>query len=267
METALEIKNVSKMFYKEEKSNGSRRRKRVRTAVVDGVSMEVPKCATYGILGPNGSGKSTLIRMIATLLYPDAGNIEVFGTDVVRRPDVIQRMINRVSVDAAFFKKLSARENLLYTGRLYGISAREVTERAEEILSQLDFEIGRIDSPMEHLSRGMQQKVAIARGMLTSPILLLLDEPTTGLDPASKRNVEKFIRNLREKHEVTILLTTHDMKEAENLCEKIAILDKGKVIAFDTAENLKALCTGRDEPPTLEDAFIQLTGKRLDTEE
>ena len=276
-EHALKLENVSKTFAKRDEDDNGRRglrrllgaatRRGMKSYVVDDVSLSVPRGAIYGILGPNGSGKSTLVRMISTLLLPDAGTITIFGHDVVRESLAIRRMINRVSVDAAFFKKLSPIENLVYAGRLYGMAAPAVVERAGHILGRLGFEEKKIGRPMEELSRGMQQKVAIARGFLTSPILLLLDEPTTGLDPKSKRDVQEFIKELRAEHDATILLTTHDMAEAEGLCNRIAVLDKGKVVAFDTADGLKAMCQKDDGLPSLEDVFIQLTGKRLEDDE
>lgn len=274
---ALEIADVSKTFLKEDKSKvdgrGLRRlvkalfRPQKKSTVVDGLSLRVPRGAIYGVLGPNGSGKSTLVRMVSTLLLPDAGKITIFGRDVVSEPLAVKRMINRVSVDAAFFKKLSAMENLIYAGRLYGMPAGASSERALEILGKLGFDKKKVDSSMSELSRGMQQKVAIARGFLTSPVLLLLDEPTTGLDPKSKKDVQEFIKQLRVEHDATILLTTHDMAEAEALCDRIAILAKGKVIAFDTTENLKAMCRNGDKEPTLEECFIKLTGKQLQGED
>jgi len=275
---ALAIENVSKTFLKEDRKNGERGsrlkmlsrallRRRVETRVVNDVTMLVPRGAIFGILGPNGSGKSTLVRMVSTLLLPDTGRILVFGKDVVREPLAVQRVINRVSVDAAFFKKLSAMENLVYSGRLYGLAAGTSAARAYAILDRLGFEREKVDTSMEHLSRGMQQKVAIARGFLTSPVLLLLDEPTTGLDPRSKRDVQAFIKELRDEHDATILLTTHDTAEAERLCDRIAVLENGKITAFDTPEGLKAMCRKDDGLPTLEDVFIELTGKRLDEEE
>ena len=190
----------------------------------------------YGILGANGSGKSTLIRLISTLLLPDSGQINFFGYDVVKDSFKFRQMINRVSVEASFFKRLSSEENLVHSARLYGLSARDAREKAEKILVRLGFDATRMDEMMEDLSRGMQQKIAIARALLTSPILLLLDEPTTGLDPKSKRDVQRFINEIRENHDVVVLLTTHDMDEAETLCDHIAIIDKGKFIATGTAE-------------------------------
>jgi ABC-2 type transport system ATP-binding protein len=230
---------------------------------VDKVSFEVKRKEIFGVLGPNGSGKSTLIRMLSTLLIPDEGTITVFGKDTQRDEMAVKRMINRVSVDAAFFKKLSPRENLLYGARLYGVSAKEADAKAKEILERLGLRKSSYTAPMEDMSRGMQQKVAIARAFLTQPILLLLDEPTTGLDPRSKREVQAFVEELREEHDATILITTHDMQEAEALCEHIAILDEGRIVAQDTPAGLKNLIRRNGHKPTLDDVFMELTGKRL----
>jgi ABC-2 type transport system ATP-binding protein len=235
---------------------------------VDAVEFQVRRGEVFGILGPNGSGKSTLVRCIATLLLPDEGHIAVFGHDVLREEMAVKRLINRVSVDASFFKKLTPMENLLYGARLYGLGAREAKERAQEVLQRLGLKKEAIFQPMEEMSRGMQQKVAIARAFLTQPIVLLLDEPTTGLDPRSKREVQAFVEELRDSHDATILLTTHDMQEADALCDRIAVLDEGQIVALDTPAGLKALVprtNGHD--PTLEDVFMELTGKRLVKEE
>lgn len=240
-----------------------RREKEVINAV-DNVSFQVAMGEIYGILGANGSGKSTLIRLISTLLLPDSGQISFFGHDVVNDSFKFRQMINRVSVEASFFKRLSSAENLVYAARLYGLSAREARGKAEKILVRLGFDSSRMDEMMEDLSRGMQQKIAIARALLTSPILLLLDEPTTGLDPKSKRDVQRFINEIREDHDVVVLLTTHDMDEAESLCDHIAIIDKGKFIAAGTAKELKAQISTQDKRVTLEDVFIELTGKDLE---
>ena len=239
-----------------------RREKEVIKAV-DNVSFRVGMGQIYGILGANGSGKSTLIRLISTLLLPDSGQISFFGYDVVNDSFKFRQMINRVSVEASFFKRLSSEENLVYAARLYGLSAREAREKAEKILVRLGFDSTRMDEMMEDLARGMQQKIAIARALLTSPILLLLDEPTTGLDPKSKRDVQGFINEIREEHNVVVLLTTHDMDEAESLCDYIAIIDNGRFITTGTAQELKAQISTQDERVTLEDVFIELTGKDL----
>ena len=234
---------------------------------VDHVSFTIREGEIFGVLGPNGSGKSTLIRLIATLLLPDSGYIRVFGEDVVRHPMQVQRLINRVSVDASFFKKLSPMENLIYGARLYGLEGGETRRKVVEILTRLGLEKKSIYQPMEEMSRGMQQKVAIARALLTRPQVLLLDEPTTGLDPRSKRDVQEVIRELNRESRTTILLTTHDMQEAENLCDRIAILDGGVIVALDTPVRLKTLIPQNGHEPTLEDVFLELTGKRLVKEE
>ncbi len=194
---ALRIEHVSKRFAKD---GGSRllarfrrkpraRKQRVIRAV-DDVTLRVRRREILGVLGSNGSGKSTLIRLISTLLLPDEGSVQVFGHDVVREERAVQRLINRVSVEAAFFRKLSPMENLLYSARLYGVPGGEAKREIRAILGRLGIKPDRISQPLENMSRGMQQKVAIARAFLTAPILLLLDEPTTGLDPRSKQDVQ-----------------------------------------------------------------------------
>ncbi len=234
-----------------------------QVVAVDHVSLDVHRGEIYGILGPNGSGKSTLVRLLSTLLIPDEGEVRVFGLDITREEMAVKRLINRVSVDAAFFKKLSPLENLLYGARLYGMSGREAREKSIAILGRLGLDPRSYTQPMEEMSRGMQQKVAIARAFLTQPILLLLDEPTTGLDPRSKREVQDFVNELRDVHDATILITTHDMGEADALCDRIAILDEGRIVAEDTPAGLKALIRRNGHEPTLEDVFMELTGKKL----
>jgi len=235
---------------------------------VNDISFAVTRNEIFGVLGANGSGKSTLIRMMSTLLIPDAGRIEIFGFDVQRDEKIVKTLINRVSVEAAFFKKLSPTENLLYALRLYGHSGAGMRREITEMLNRFGIKPDRAVKPMEQLSRGMQQKVAIARALLTSPVLLLLDEPTTGLDPRSKKEVQKFVHDLRDEHDATIILCSHDMAEAEALCDRIAILDKGKMIALDTVDGLKDTVAGalHDPNPSLEDVFIYLTGREIDEE-
>lgn len=241
----------------------AKRGKEIITAV-DHVSFQVERREIFGVLGPNGSGKSTLIRLLSTLLLPDEGTITVFGLDVERQTMQVKRLINRVSVDAAFFKKLSPKENLLYGARLYGVSGAEANRKAQVILARLGLRPSSYTSPMEDMSRGMQQKVAIARAFLTQPILLLLDEPTAGLDPRSKLEVQAFVNELRDTHDATILITTHDMNEADALCDHIAILDKGRIVALGTPAELKQRVQRNGHVvPTLEEVFMELTGKEL----
>ena len=243
------------------------RKKKPVTAVND-VSLRIERGEVYGILGANGGGKSTLIRLVSTLLTLDTGRVEVFGHDVERDEMAVKRLINRVSVDAAFFKKLSPYENLVYAARLYGLDARKARDESIRILARLGISEKRLGRPLEQMSRGMQQKVAIARAILTSPTLLLLDEPTTGLDPRSKLDVQTFIEELRDDHDATIVLTTHDLAEADRLCDRLSILDQGRLIAEGTPEELKErMVIERGLPPTLESVFMTFTGRSLDDDE
>jgi ABC-2 type transport system ATP-binding protein len=177
----------------------------------------------------------------------------------------VRRLINRVSVEAAFFKEMSAWENLSYAARLYGRSGPAVRDDALGVLHRLGLGGRALGRPMKQLSRGQQQKVAIARSVLTSPNLLLMDEPTTGLDPRSKREVQAFISELHRSGEVTVLLSTHDLHEVEALCRRIVVIDGGRIIA-DTSPD--ALRHGAEGGParTLEEAFLHLTGRIFDDE-
>jgi len=254
---ALLVENVTKRFVV------GRKRKPV-TAIAN-VSLRLERGDIVGILGANGSGKSTLIRLVSGLLTLDEGRVEVFGNDIERDEMAVKRLINRVSVDAAFFKKLSPMENLLFAARLYGLDAAAARRSAVEILGRLGIGEKRVGRPIEQMSRGMQQKVAIARALLTSPSLLLLDEPTTGLDPRSKLDVQTFIEELRETHDASIVLTTHDLDEAERLCGSITVLAGGRVVVEDSPAGLiaaEAQRTGR--AATLHDVFMTHTGRSLD---
>jgi ABC-2 type transport system ATP-binding protein len=256
-EVALLAEHVTKTFH-------VGRKKRPVHAIND-ISLRIERGEIYGVLGANGSGKSTLIRLFSTLLTLDTGRAEIFGHDVERDEMAVKRMINRVSVDAAFFKKLSPYENLAYAARLYGMPAREAKAESVRILARLGIGEKRLGRPLEQMSRGMQQKVAIARALLTSPILLLMDEPTTGLDPRSKLEVQGFIEELRDSHDATMVLTTHDMAEAERLCERIGIIDAGRIVVEDTPDRLRALVAADNGgTATMEDVFMTYTGKSLD---
>ena len=237
--------------------------------VVDNVSLEIRRGEIFGVIGANGSGKSTLIRMISTLLLPDAGEVRIFGFDAVRESMAVRALINRVSADPSFFRSMSALENLLFFGRVYGLTPPEIKRRTPEILGRLGLEWPRAQEPMSHLSRGQQQKVAVARAFLTSPNLMLLDEPTTGLDPRSKRDVQSFVREVQASHDASILLTTHDMEEAELLCDRIAFLSGGKIVAEGTPLELRQqVAAGRPvEGITMETVFMELTGRSVEEDE
>src|SRR5438874_10343008 len=238
---AVEVDNLRKEFFRRDATRSGLRRKRKRVPALEGVSFTMARGECVAILGQNGSGKSTLVRLLSTLLLPDGGSARIFGHDVVKEPRPVQRLVNRVSVEASFFKKMSSEENLAYAARFYGIPPRVTRTRIPEILEKVGFPIDRRHEGMEHLSRGMQQKVALARALLTSPVLLLLDEPTTGLDPRSKLEVQGFIRDVWTSHDATILLCTHDLHEAGVLADRVGILDRGRLIAFNPAEGLGEL--------------------------
>lgn len=239
--------------------NGRRRSRKRAVNAVDDVTFHTAQGEVLGVLGANGSGKSTLIRLISTLLLPDDGIVEVFGLPVTKHQAEIRRRINRVSVEASFFKKLSAIENLQFAGRLYGLGAKESTERVTEVLTRLGISQQKMRAPLESMSRGQQQKVSIARAFMTRPELLLLDEPTTGLDPKSRRDVQDFVEEIKRDRATTMILTTHDMAEAERLCDRIAILEGGRLIALGTPDELKQ-AAGPDVK-TFEDVFFALVGK------
>jgi ABC-2 type transport system ATP-binding protein len=254
---AVDVSHLEKRFHRRRG-----RRRRSVSALAD-VSFTIDRRECVAVLGPNGSGKSTLVRALSTLLLPDGGAARVFGHDVVRDAAAVRRLVNRVSVEASFFKRMSAAENLSYAARFYGLTPAVTRARIPEILERVGFPVNRAAEPMEDLSRGMQQKVALARALLTSPVLLLLDEPTTGLDPRSKREVQSFIRQLRAAHDTTILLCTHDLAEAETLAERVGILHAGRLLALEAPEDL----VRRYRVATLEDAFFTATGIALEEDQ
>ena len=258
---AVEVQELRKEFRRRDRKLG-RFARRTRVAL-DGVSFTIARGETVAILGQNGSGKSTLVRLLSTLLLPDGGSARILGHDVVSDSRAVRRLVNRVSVEASFFKKMSSGENLSYAARYYGMTAKQTRDRIPEILERVGFPSDRRDEPMESLSRGMQQKVALARALLTSPVVLLLDEPTTGLDPRSKLEVQEFIREIRSRHDSTILLCTHDLAEAETLAERVGILDRGRLLALEPAADLKR----RFHAQTLEEAFFAATGRAFEAEE
>ncbi len=272
VQDAVVIDGVTKIFKKSRPLLRRRNKKEEKREVraVDNVTMTIKRREIVGILGSNGSGKSTLIRILSTLLIPDSGHVTIFGYDVEKDERTVQRLINRVSVEASFFKKLSPMENLIYAARLYNMPAAEARARIRSILGRLGIKPDRIGAPLEHMSRGMQQKVAIARAFLTAPVVLLLDEPTTGLDPRSKIDVQTFVRELRDEHNATILLTTHDMDEAEALCDRVAIIDQGRIGALGGVKELQrnvAQLMGRAEPVTMHEVFMHYTASHQITED
>src|SRR5437870_47642 len=260
---AVEVHNLRKEFFRRDATRTRMRKRRRRVAALEGVSFTMERGECVAILGQNGSGKSTLVRVLSTLLLPDGGGATIFGHDVVKESRAVQRLVNRVSVEASFFKKMSSEENLAYAARFYGIPPSQTRTAIPDLLERVGFPVGRRHEGMEHLSRGMQQKVALARALLTSPVLLLLDEPTTGLDPRSKLEVQEFIPEVRVQHDATILLCTHDMAEAEALADRIGILDRGELLCLEPVDELKE----RFRSETLEEAFFAATGREFEQED
>ena len=260
---AVEVVELRKDFFRRDKDKGRfGRRRRRRVSAVREVTFTMARGETLAILGQNGSGKSTLVRLLSTLLLHDGGSARIFGHDVFSQSRAVRRLVNRVSVEASFFKKMSAAENLSYAARFYGMTPGATRRAIPEILDKVGFPVDRRHESMENLSRGMQQKVALARALLTSPVLLLLDEPTTGLDPRSKLEVQEFIREIRKDHDATILLCTHDLAEAETLADRVGILDRGRLLALEPADDLKR----RYGAATLEEAFFTATGRSFEDE-
>jgi len=259
---AVDVRRLRKEFRRRVRTDGRFARKRSLPALND-VTFSVSRGECVAILGRNGSGKSTLVRLLSTLLLQDGGSARIFGHDAFTSTRQVRRLVNRVSVEASFFKRMSAAENLAYAARFYGLTHRQTAREIPRILSRVGFPVDRRNEPMENLSRGMQQKVALARALLTSPVLLLLDEPTTGLDPRSKLEVQEFIKTVREEHDATILLCTHDLAEAESLADRVGILERGELVCLEAVETLLA----RYGASSLEEAFFAATGAAFEADD
>lgn len=237
MEKAVQVQDLRKVFI-------TRKKKFLRTiekkefVAVDGVSFDIEQGEIFGLLGPNGAGKTTTIKMITGLLRPTAGTVKVKGTDVDKRPlEALKKLGTVLAGDRSVYWKLTARENLEYFASLYGCSRSEAAKRAEKVLQKLQL-AEKADVLVEKYSTGMKQKVALGKALIPEAPVLLLDEPTLGLDPQSALNLREIIMELKKEGHA-ILLTTHYMEEADFLCDRIAIVDSGKIIALDTPENLK----------------------------
>ncbi len=210
---------------------------------VDDISFEIKKGEIFGLLGPNGAGKSTTIRMLSTLTRPTKGVATIGGFDVVKQDTEVRKLIGIVSEKMIMYNRLTARENLWFFGNLFGMPHEQLNVRIAELLSlvQLDkWEKAQVGT----FSTGMKQKMNIIRALLNMPQVLFLDEPTLGLDPQSTVEVREFVRKLNREHNTTILITTHMMGEADLLCDRIGIIDHGKIVALDTSSNLKNSISG-----------------------
>jgi ABC-2 type transport system ATP-binding protein len=253
MTTAVSLRNVTKRLFKADFLNRKSGQEFVamsfggfglngnieQSTVLDRISFRVEEAEIFGLAGASGSGKTTLIRLLATLLRPDEGEIMVFGSDVVRQPQKCQSWINRVSIEASFFKQISALENLVQGVCPYRAHKVETLQRAEEILMKLDLDEKEIGLPMEALRRDQLQKITVARALLSRPRLLLLDEPTRGLDGNSRHVVYDLIRELRDESGATVLFASRDFHEMKSSCDRIAVLEGGQLLDSHERQTLE----------------------------
>ncbi|MDD5163703.1 MAG: ATP-binding cassette domain-containing protein [Candidatus ainarchaeum sp.] len=212
-------------------------------AAVAGINLEIKEGELFGLLGPNGAGKTTTISMLSTILKPSSGSASVWGKDLLHDKDSVRKSIGIVFQDPSLDDELTGRENLDFHGRMYAMEPGLIHERIAEVLKLVELE-SKADALVKTYSGGMKRRLEIARGLMHKPKILFLDEPTIGLDPQTRRNLWEYIRNFNKKDGITIILTTHYMEEADFLCDRIAIIDHGKIIALDTPEKLKEVLGG-----------------------
>jgi ABC-2 type transport system ATP-binding protein len=229
---------------------------------VDDITLEVPEGEIFAFLGPNGAGKSTTIKMLTTLLQPTSGTIRVNGHDPVTEPDAVRRSYGIVFQDPAVDDELTAWENMEFHGVLYGVPKTERRERIDQLLKFVELS-DRANSQVKEFSGGMRRRLEIARGLLHTPKIVFLDEPTLGLDPQTRNHMWSYLQQLNKSDGTTVFFSTHYMEEAERVAQRIAIIDHGKIVAMGTAEALRA----QTDTKSLEDAFLSLTGKTIREEE
>ncbi|MEA2098352.1 MAG: ATP-binding cassette domain-containing protein [Patescibacteria group bacterium] len=243
MPPILSIKNLTKKFK--------------NFKAVNGVSFDVGDGEIFGLLGPNGAGKTTIIRVIATVLAPTSGTAEVLGFDIIKNSEEVRKNIGVLTTDIGVYERFSGRENLRYFGELYGLSKEALEERISELsdlLEMNDF----IDRRAGKYSTGMKQKLAIARSVIHNPKIIIFDEPTAGLDVLASQTVLNFMRRA-QKPGGCVIFSTHQMNDAEKLCDRVVIVHKGKVITGDTVKALKSK-TGAED---LEDVFMKLVRNKF----
>ncbi len=225
MKHVIKVRKLHKVF------NG-------RTKAVDGIDLGVEEGEIFGLLGPNGAGKTTTIRILATMTKSTSGQAKVCDIDVSKDPDAVRRCIGIVFQDPALDDQLTGKENLDFHARMYGMPRKEREERIKEVLKLVELS-QRADELSEKYSGGMKRRLEIARGLMHRPKVLFLDEPTLGLDAQTRRVIWSHIRKLNREYGITIILTTHYMEEADSLCDRVAIIDHGKILAIDTPGKLK----------------------------
>jgi ABC-2 type transport system ATP-binding protein len=228
-EALVEVKNLTKMFNK--------------FIAVDDVSFDIRKGEIFGLLGPNGAGKSTTIRMLSTLCRPTKGTATIGGYDIVKNDAKVRSLIGIVSEKMIMYNRLTARENLWFFGSLFNIPRDVLEQRIDELLELVQLSQWK-NSQVGTFSSGMRQRMNVIRALLNLPQVLFLDEPTLGLDPQSTVEIREFIKKINRENETTILITTHMMGEADLLCDRIGIIDHGKIVALDTSANLKRMISG-----------------------
>ncbi|MCJ7526354.1 MAG: ATP-binding cassette domain-containing protein [Candidatus Aminicenantes bacterium] len=229
MKIAIKVENLVKCYEK--------------TVAVDHVSFAIPEGELFGLLGPNGAGKTTIINILATLIRPTSGYAEVAGISVAGDRDALRRRIGIVFQEPALDVKLTGRENLQFHAMMYSLSKPERKQRIAHVLELVDL-LDKADLLVEKYSGGMKRRLEIARGLVQHPKVLFLDEPTLGLDSQTRRHIWDYIRKLNKEKRVTIILTTHYMDEADYLCDRVAIIDKGRIVAMDTPTHLKDVLGG-----------------------
>lgn len=225
----IEVKNLTKMFNK--------------FTAVDNVSFEVRKGEIFGLLGPNGAGKSTILRMLSTLARPTSGTATIGGYDIVKNDNEVRKLIGIVSEKMIMYNRLTAKENLLFFGSLFNIPKDVLTKKVDDLLELVQLTKFK-DSQVGTFSTGMQQRMNVVRALLNTPRVLYLDEPTLGLDPQSSVEIREFIKKLNRENGTTVIVTTHMMVDADLMCDRIAIIDHGKIVALDTSSNLKKQLNG-----------------------
>ncbi len=229
---------------------------------VDNISFGVKKGEIFAFLGPNGAGKSTTIKILTTLLLPTQGKVIVNGFDVLKDKDNARKSFGIVFQDPSLDDDLTAYENMQLHAVLYSVPSGEIAQRIKDLLNFVEL-FDRKDSLVKTFSGGMKRRLEIARGLLHHPKILFLDEPTLGLDPQTRNHMWQYVQNLSKKEEMTVFFTTHYMEEAEKIAQRIAIIDKGKIIAIGTSEELKK----QTATNSLEEAFLKLTGSAIRDEE
>jgi ABC-2 type transport system ATP-binding protein len=228
---AIEMENLTKRFKD--------------LVAVDHVTLDVKKGEIFGLLGPNGAGKTTLIRMLCTLTRPTEGSATVGGYNIMKQPNKVREHIGLVSEKMIMYDQLTAKENLKLFGKLYNIPKRRLEEKIYELLELVSMEKW-ANSQIGTFSTGMKQRINVIRALINEPNILFMDEPTLGLDPQSSSEIREFVRQINVENQTTIILTTHMMVEADLLCDRIGIIDYGKIVSLDTSENLKQIVSGTD---------------------